>query len=143
MANFILLNLRCVSLYQWFYDFYMRISISVILEVVYGKLNLLYCCKLEITFKWKTRLSSSSWYNDPTPKYIISGVVYKFQCGLCNESCYGKSIKHLDLRSEEHIGVSPLTWNKVEPINNCDVRDHLLHCNYLLVFWFIKIKSIY
>ena len=52
--------------------------------------------------------------------------------GLCNESYYGESIRHLDIKSGEHMGVSPLTGKKVKPINNNYVRDHLPHCNYLL-----------
>ena len=38
----------------------------------------------------------------------MSGVVYKFQCGLCNESYYGESIRHLDVRPGEHIDVCDL-----------------------------------
>ena len=41
----------------------------------------------------------------PIPKDLISGAVYKFECGLCNEYYYGESIRHLDIRSGEHIGV--------------------------------------
>ena len=63
-------------------------------------------------------------YKDPIPKDLISGVVYKFHCGLCNESYYG----------EEHIGVSPLTGKKVKPSNNSAICDHLLHCNFLPSF---------
>ena len=39
-------------------------------------------------------------------KDLISGIVYKFQCYLCSESHYGKSIRHLDV---EHVdqNVSP------------------------------------
>ena len=97
-------------------------------QVLKGVLN---CCKLEIVFKCQTKLSNSFRFEDPIPKDLISGVVYKFQCGLCNESYYGESIRHLDVRSGEHIGVSPLTGKKVKPVNNSAVRDHLLHCNYL------------
>ena len=92
------------------------------------------CCKLEIVFKCQTKLSNSFRFKDPIPKDLISGVVYKFQCGLCNESYYGESIRHLDKRSGEHIGVSPLTGKKVKPVNNSAVRDHLLHRNYLPSF---------
>ena len=60
-------------------------------QALKGVLN---CCKLEIVFKYQTRLSHSFHYKD-----LISGVVYKFQCGLCNESYYGESIRHLDIRS--------------------------------------------
>ena len=66
--------------------------------------------------------------------YLISDVVYKFQCSLCNESYYGKSIRHLDIRSGEHIDVSPLTGKKVKPSNNSAICDHLLHCNFLPSF---------
>ena len=54
----------------------------------------------------------------------MPGVVYKFQCGLCSESYYRESIKHLDIRSGEDLGMSPLTGRKVKLINNSGVRDH-------------------
>ena len=59
---------------------------------------------------------------------------YKFQCGLCNESYYGENIKHLGIRSGEHIGVSPLTGKKVKASNNSAICDHLLHCHFLPFF---------
>ena len=52
-------------------------------QALKGVLN---CCKLEIVFKCQAKLSNSFRYKDPIPKDLISGVVYKFQCGLCNES---------------------------------------------------------
>ena len=73
-----------------------------------GIKGVLNCCKLKIVFKCQTRVSNSVRYKDPTPKDFISGVVYKFQCCLCNDSYYGESIRHLDIRSREHIGVSLL-----------------------------------
>ena len=48
------------------------------------------------------------------PKDLISGVVYKFQCCLCNESYYDESMRHLDIRSGKHI---------------C-IRDYLLFITY-------------
>ena len=54
----------------------------------------------------------------PIRKGLICGVVYNFQCGLCNESYYGESIRHLDIRPGEHISVSPLPGKKVKPSNN-------------------------
>ena len=99
-------------------------------QALKGVLN---CCKLEFVFKCQARLSNSFRYKHPIPK-LISGVVYKFQCGLCNESYYGESIRHLDIRSGEHIGVSPHTGKKVKPSNNSAICDHLLHCNFLSSF---------
>ena len=92
------------------------------------------CWKLEIVFKCQAKLPNSFLYIDHIPKDLISGVVYKFQCGLCNESYYGESIRHLDIRSGEHIGVSPLTGKKVKLSNNSAICDHLLHCNFLGFF---------
>ena len=43
------------------------------------------------------------------PEDLLSGFVYKFNCGLCNESYYDEIIRDLDIRSGEHIGVSDLT----------------------------------
>ena len=96
-----------------------------------GVLN---CCKLEIVFKFQTRLSNSFRYKDSILKDLISGVVYKFQCGLYNESYYCENIRHLDIRSGEHIGVSPFTGKKVKLSNNSAICDHLLHCNFLPSF---------
>ena len=114
-------------------------------QALKGVLN---CCKLEIVFKCQTRLSNSFRYKDPIPKDLISGVVYKFQCGLCNESYYSESIRHLDIRSGEHIGVAPFTRKKVKPSKNSAICDHLPHCNFYplftaLVFQLMKTKSIY
>ena len=92
------------------------------------------CYKLKIVFKCQTRLSHSFRYKDPIPNDLISGVIYKFQYGLCNEPNYGESIRHLDIRSGEHIGVSPITGKKVKPSNNSAICDHLVHCNFLPSF---------
>ena len=100
-------------------------------QALKGALN---CCKLEIVFKCQRRLSNSFRYKDPIPKVLTSDVVYKFHCGLCNESYYGESIRHLDIRSGEHIGVSPFTGEKVKPSNNSVICDQLLHCNFLPSF---------
>ena len=57
--------------------------------------GILNCSWLEIAFKFQVMLSYSFRFKDPIPK-DISGVAYKFHCGLRNESYYGESIKHLD-----------------------------------------------
>ena len=41
-------------------------------------------------FNDKTRLGKNFYFKDRIPKDLTSGVVYKFQRGLCNESYYGK-----------------------------------------------------
>ena len=61
---------------------------------------------------------------------FTSGVVYKFQCGLHNESYYRECIRHLAVRSDEHTGVSPLTNKRVQPWKDSAVYHHLKNCNY-------------
>ena len=60
-------------------------------------------------------------------------VVYKFQCGFCNESYYGECVRHLNVRIGEHIGISPLTKKKVKPKGSA-VSDHLLLWNHTPFF---------
>ena len=78
-------------------------------------------------FKNKTRLGNNFHFKYQIPKDLTSGVVYKFQCGLCNESYYGEGMRQLNVRIGEHIGISPLTRNQVKP-KNSSLADHLLFC---------------
>ena len=39
-------------------------------------------------FKSQNELSNAFHIKDCIPKELTSGVIYKFQCGLCNESYY-------------------------------------------------------
>ena len=77
--------------------------------------GILNCCKLQIVFKSKNKLAKAFRFKDRIPKELTSSVVYKFQCGLCNESYYGECVRHLNVRIGEHIGISPLTKKKVKP----------------------------
>ena len=103
------------------------------------------CCKLETVFKGQTRLFNFFRFKDHISKDLISGNVYKLQCGLCNESYYGESIKHLDIRSGEHIGVSPLVGKKFKTITVQFVIIYYSAIIYLflttLQFWLIKLKK--
>ena len=80
-------------------------------------------------FKNKTRLGNNFHFKDQIAKDLTSGVVYRFQCGLCNESYYGEYMRHLNVRIGEHIGISPLTRKQVKP-KNSSAADHLLLCNH-------------
>ena len=95
-------------------------------QALKGVLN---CCKLRVIFKTQYKLSSVFRFKDCVPKELTSGVIYKFQCGLCNETYYGETVRHLDVRSGEHIGISPLTNKKVKA-KESSIKDHLLFCNH-------------
>ena len=52
-----------------------------------------------------------------------------FWCGLCSESYYDEYVRHLNVRTGEHIGISSLTKTQVKP-KNSSVANHLLFCNH-------------
>ena len=59
----------------------------------------------------------------------MSKVEYKYKCGRCNSSYYGKTDRHFKVSAGEHIGLSPLTFKKCKPSKESAVRDHLLICD--------------
>ena len=71
---------------------------------------------------------------DPIPQILTSGVVYKFHCGLYNESYYGECVRHLAVRSGEHIDISHVTNKRIKPAKDSAVCHHLLNCNYSPTF---------
>ena len=91
--------------------------------------GILNCWKLQIVFKSQNKLAKAFLFKDRIPKELTSGVIYKFQCGLCNESYYAKCVRHLNVRIREHIGISRLTRKKSKP-KGTTVRDHLLLYNH-------------
>ena len=78
-------------------------------------------------FKIKTRIGNNFLFKDRIPKDLTSGVMS--QCGLPNEYYYGECVRHLNVRTGEHIGILPLIKKQVKP-KNCSEADHLLFCNH-------------
>ena len=63
-----------------------------------------------VVYKFQCGLFNQSYYGECVrhlAQILTSGVVYKFQCGLFNQSYYGGFVRHLAVRSGEHIGISP------------------------------------
>ena len=104
------------------------LSIQTIIKLRKCLKGILSCCKLQIVFMNQNKLTNTLCFQDRIPKELTSGVVYKFQYELCNESYYGKCVRHLNVRIGDHIGISQLTKKNVKP-NGSDVSDHLLLCN--------------
>ena len=86
-------------------------------------------CNIKIILKSTNCLSSLSRFKDVIPKELQSHLVYKFSCGNCNVTYYGKTERHLNVRSSEHIGISHLTGKRVE-CKLSAVSDHLLLHNH-------------
>ena len=105
------------------------LSLQTITKLKNSLRGILNCCKLQIVFKSQNKLAKEFRFKDRIPKELTSGFIYKFQCELCNGSYYGECVRHLNVRIEEHIGISPLTKKKVKPKGSA-VSDHLLLCNH-------------
>ena len=58
--------------------------------------NVLNCCKLQIVLLKIRADQVITYFKDGISKDFTSGVIYKFHCGLCNESCYGECVKTLE-----------------------------------------------
>ena len=50
-----------------------------------------------------------SRFKDKVPFNLCSNVVYKYLCGRCSATYYGKTCQHLNIRIGDHSGVSSLT----------------------------------
>ena len=100
-------------------------------KLIKGVLN---CCELQVIFKSQNKLCNNFCFKDPVPQFLASDVVYNCQCGLCNESYYGECVRHLVVRSREHIGISSLTNKRVQPRKNSSVCRHFLNWNYSPTF---------
>ena len=96
--------------------------------------GILNSCNLQIVFKSQGKLANVFQFKNTLPFDLVSGVVYKYTCGRCNSSYYGETDRQLKVRSGEHIGISRLTFRKVEPSKVSAIRDHLLNCNNITSF---------
>ena len=86
-------------------------------------------CKLSVVFKAGRNIGIFFKFKDRPCRNLLSGVVYKFSCGCCNASYIGQTMRHLKVRASEHIGISALTGNRVQPTLTA-ISDHLLFCPY-------------
>ena len=94
--------------------------------------NKLTSCNLNSVFTSPVRVESFFAFQDKLPKMLLSGLVYKYKCGGCNATYYGKTKHHFKARICEHLGISNLTGKKVKTDNNklTLIQEHLLCCNY-------------
>ena len=63
---------------------------------------------------------------------LLSGLVYKFRCGGCKATYYGKTKRHFKDQIGEYLGISNLTRKKVKINNNklTAIQEHFFCCNY-------------
>ena len=91
-------------------------------------------CNLKIIFQTGNRLMNYFRFKDCVPETLQSNFVYKFKCGSCTASYYGKTYKHMKVWISEHQGVSPRTGKRVKGTLSTSVRDHMLNCNHTVAW---------
>ena len=83
--------------------------------------------KINIIFKTHTRISHLFRFKDPTPKDLVSNVIYSYTCPSCNASYIGETERHSKIRWGEHLGVSCFT-NKPVIGTDTAVKEHISQC---------------
>ena len=92
--------------------------------------NKLPYCNIRFVFQTKCKISNFFTFKDKIPSFLRSGIVYKFQCGSCNTTYYGKTKHHFKVRMCEHLGISALTGKRVKGDDDSAIKEHLLFCNH-------------
>ena len=64
--------------------------------------NKLPYCNIRFVFQTKCNIRNFFTFKDKVPSLLRSGIVYKFQCGSCNATYYGKTKRHFKVRMCEH-----------------------------------------
>ena len=81
-------------------------------------------------FRWKEKL-------DPL---MTSGVVYLFNCPMCNKGKYvGSTRRLLRVRADSHIGISHRTGTKLSNPEYSSIRNHTIKCRYNIKYKDFKI----
>ena len=91
--------------------------------------NKLPYCNVQYVFQTKRKISNLFSFKDKIPSVLCSGIVYKFQCGSCNATYYGKTKPHFKVRMCENLGISALTGKRVKGDYDSAIKEHLLFCN--------------
>ena len=62
-------------------------------------------CNIRGFFNTKCKISDIFTFKDTIPSFLGSGIVYKFQCGVCNGTIYGKTNSHIKIRMSKHLAI--------------------------------------
>ena len=67
---------------------------------------------LKIVITSPVTVKSFFVFKDKLPKMSLSGLVYKYKCGGCNTTYFGKTKGRFKVRICEHLGISHLTGKR-------------------------------
>ena len=104
---------NCLSVFDHFVRLAVK-GLTVVCYRLFSKVKIDYV----IIFALKTlfpRFSHQVWFTSFIVDYAMN---------------YEKCVGHVAVRSSEHIGISPLSNERVQPRKDSAVYHHLLNCNY-------------
>ena len=88
-------------------------------------------CKLNVIFKWPSKVVNRFHFKDEFLKKFCSGIAYSFKCNYCNAIYYGKTKHHFYVRAAEHMRISHLTNKRLKYVKQSAISGHVLtfDCN--------------
>ena len=107
-----------------------KLSVQICTRINRIMKNKLPYCNFQFVFQSKCKISNFFTFKDKITSVLRSGIVYKFQCGSCNATYYGKTKPHFKVRMCEHLGTSALTGKRVKGDDDSAIKEQLLFCNH-------------
>ena len=85
---------------------------------------------IKFVFQTKCKINTFFTFKNKILSFLCSDVVYKFQCGGCNATYYGKTKRHFKVRICKHLEISALTGKRVKGDDDFAIKEQLLFCNH-------------
>ena len=95
-------------------------------------------CKIRVIFKCSTRISNFFQFKNKMPYCLRSSVVYKFSWDRYNATFYGETCLPLNVKVDEHSGVSYITGKKSK---STAVKNHMHFCDHIVSIDDFKISA--
>ena len=94
-------------------------------------------------FAFWTKCKINGFFNlkDRIPSFLRYSVVFKFQCGGCNPTCYGKIKRHCKVKMREYLRMSVLTGKRVKVDDDPAIMEQLLCCSHSPDFEYFSILT--
>ena len=113
----------------------LRVDIINIVNKYYPQID------IKLIFTNKFSIGSLFKYKENLPTPLCSGVVYTYQCALCNECYTGSTTRQLQCRIAEHMGRSVRTNRPLNKTSASAIYDHSFKSGHAIKSEYFKIIS--
>ena len=77
--------------------------------------NKLRYCNIQFVFQTKCKISNLLAFKGRIRSFLRSGIVFKFQCGGCRATYYGKTKCHFKIKMCKQLGILALLFSNHSP----------------------------